>query len=275
MRIATQIPVAINPRRISPGHVVPQRLPSSPSAAVAGPVKPTFKSTAATAAPSPFANIFQTLSQANAAAVTQPAASVPTPTPAPVAAVATPSVAVVADPPPATVQKPGILSLVSAIMDGSFKATNITDPARLKEVTPWMTDTMPNFYYASDQTANQMAQLLGGKVVQKPAFGQNQGWSEPNANFIELPNGQTFNVADVAYYARCGGQGVAQLTADITQTINAGAAWSNYYKSGGPMPSFATGYVGPPISGMDYPPGMISWDGTVINPAMQGIKPNT
>ena len=172
-----------------------------------------------------------------------------------------------------SVTKPGIQALVSAIMDGSFQPTNVTDPAQLTEVTPWKTDTMPSFYYASDQTASQMAQLLGGTVVKMPAFGQNVGWSEPNANFIQLPNGQTFNAADVAYYARTGVEGVNQLTADITQTINEGAAWTNYYKNGGgQMPSFAMGYVGQAISGMDYPAGTVAADGTVINPAMQSSK---
>jgi len=85
-----------------------------------------------------------------------------------------------------------------------------------------------------------------------------------------LPNGQTCNAAGLAYYASCGPEGAAQLTADLTQTINQGAAWSNYYANGGSMPSFATGYVGPPISGMTYPPGSIGADGNVINPAMQG-----
>jgi hypothetical protein len=154
-------------------------------------------------------------------------------------------------------------------MDGTFSGTYVTDPSQLQETGPAGTDTMPNFYYASDQTAAQMAQLLGGKVVQMPAFGQDQGWTEPNANFIELPNGQTFNAADVAYYSRCGAVGAAQLTADITQTINDGAAWSNYYKNGGALPSFAIGYIGPPISGMAYAAGSIGADGNVINPAMQ------
>ncbi len=68
--------------------------------------------------------------------------------------------------------------------------------------------------------------------------------------------------------------GAAQLTADITGTINQGAAWTNYYQQGGQMPSFAPGYVGPPIAGSTYAPGMIDNTGDVINPAMQqsGIK---
>ena len=167
------------------------------------------------------------------------------------------------------VTTPGIQALVSAIMNGTFSGTNVTDPSQLQETTPAGTDTMPNFYYASDQTAAQLAQLLGGKVVQMPAFGQDKGWTEPNANFIELPNGQTFIAADVAYYSRCGVQGPAQLTADITQTINEGAAWTNYYQNGGAMPGFATGYVGPAITGMTYASGSIGADGNVINPAMQ------
>jgi hypothetical protein len=163
---------------------------------------------------------------------------------------------------------PGVQTLVAAIMDGSFQPTYETDPSKLQEITPAGTDYMPNFYYASDQTAAQLAQLLGGTVVQMPAFGQDKGWSEPNANFIQLPNGQTFNAADVAYYARTGSVGAAQLTADITGAINQGSAWSNYYQHGGPMPSFAPGYVGPPISGSTYDAVMISAAGDVINPAM-------
>jgi hypothetical protein len=128
---------------------------------------------------------------------------------------------------------------------------------------------MPSIVYLSDDSANQMAQLLGGKVVQMPPFGQVSGGNEPPANFIQLPNGQTFNAADVAYYSRCNMVGSAQLTADLTGTINAGAAWNNYYKNGGALPSFTIGYIGPAIAGMTYPAGTIAADGTVINPAMQ------
>jgi hypothetical protein len=169
----------------------------------------------------------------------------------------------------ATAQPPGIQALVSAIMSGSFKPTHVTDPSQLQETTPAGTDTMPNFYYASNATADQLASLLGGTVVRTTAFGQDQGWNEPLANFIQLPNGQTFNAADIAYYANCGSEGAAQLTADITGTINEGSAWTNYYMNGGQMPNYPTGYVGPPIAGMTYPAGSIGADGNVINPAMQ------
>jgi hypothetical protein len=154
-------------------------------------------------------------------------------------------------------------------MNGSFHPTNVTDPAQLQEITPAGTDYMPNFYYASDQTAAQMAQLLGGTVVKQPAFGQDKGWSEPNANFIQLPNGQSFNAADIAYYAKTGSVGSDQLTADITAAINQGSAWTNYYQQGGAMPTFAMGYVGPPISGSTYSSSMVGADGNVVNPAMQ------
>lgn len=168
-----------------------------------------------------------------------------------------------------TVSTPGIGALVTAIMNGSFKPTYVTDPSQLKEINPAGTATMPNFYYASDQTAAQLAQLLGGTVVKMPPFGQDRGWTEPSANFIKLPNGQTFNAADVAYYANAAPQGAAQLTADITGTINQGSAWTNYYQQGGQMPTFAMGYVGPAITGMSYPTGSIGADGNVINPAIQ------
>jgi hypothetical protein len=160
-------------------------------------------------------------------------------------------------------------ALVTAILNGTFQPTDQTDPSKLQEITPAGTDYMPNFYYASDQTAAQLAQLLGGTVVQRPAFGQDKGWSEPNANFIQLPNGQTFNAADIAYYANSGSQGAEQLTSDITAAINQGSAWTNYYQNGGSMPTFAMGYVGPPISGSTYSASMIGADGNVINPAMQ------
>jgi hypothetical protein len=154
-------------------------------------------------------------------------------------------------------------------MNGSFQASYVTDPSQLQESTPAGAETLPNFYYASDQTANQLASLLGGTVVQRAAFGQDKGFTVPQANFIQLPNGQTFNAADMAYYANCGSEGTPQLTADITQAINVGAAWTNYYTYGGSVPSFPMGYVGPPISGMTYPAGMIGADGNVVNPAMQ------
>jgi hypothetical protein len=170
--------------------------------------------------------------------------------------------------PAVTVTTPGVGALVTAIMNGSFQPTYVTNPAQLQETTYTGTATMPNFYYASDQTATQLASLLGGKVVQLPPFGQGGGASEPDANFIQLPNGQTFNAADVAYYATSGSEGGAQLTADITATINQGSAWTNYYQQGGSMPIFQMGYVGPPISGMTYPAGMIGADGNVINPSM-------
>jgi hypothetical protein len=169
----------------------------------------------------------------------------------------------------APLQIPGIEALVSAIMNGSFKATYVTDPTQLQETTLG-TDHMPNFYYEPDDTANQLASLLGGTVVQRAAFGQQQGWNEPLVNFIQPPSGPTFNAADVAYYSKCGSVGARQLTADLTQTINEGSSWGNYYLNGGPMPSFAPGYVGPPISGMTYPANMIGSDGNVINPAVRG-----
>jgi hypothetical protein len=163
----------------------------------------------------------------------------------------------------------GIQGLVSEIMNGTFQPTYVTNPAQLQETNPAGTDYMPNFYYASNQTADQLASILGGTVVQMPPFGQDQGWKEPVANFIQLPNGQTFNAADVAYYAKTSNAGPEQLTADITQTINQGSIWTNYYQNGGTFPTFAEGYVGPPIAGMTYQPNMIDTNGNVINPAMQ------
>ena len=278
MRIPSHIALAVEPVRSNSVS----RNSSAPSSSAA--TKPA-------ASADPFKSLFQTLSGNNTASATPQtdiAASVfaprPTTIPKPTAPAATtapttaeaPTAATgtartgAADTTASSAQTPGIQALVTAIMNGAFQPTYVTDPSQLQETSPAGTDTMPNFYYASNQTAQQLATLLGGTVVQMPAFGQDQGWSEPLANFIQLPNGQTFNAAGVAYYASCGPEGAAQLTADLTQNINQGAAWSNYYANGGSMPSFATGYVGPPISGMTYPPGSIGTDGNVINPAMHG-----
>jgi hypothetical protein len=170
---------------------------------------------------------------------------------------------------PPAVANPGVEALVTAIMNGALQPTYVTSASQLQQTNPAGIDYMPSFYFASDQTASQIAGLLGGTVVQMPPFGSEQGWSEPLANFIQLPGGQQVNAADLAYYASAGSEGAAQLTADITSTINTGAAWNNYYQNGGSMPIFAEGYVGPPIAGMTYPAGMIGSDGNVINPAMQ------
>jgi hypothetical protein len=244
-----------------------------PAALAPSATKPTFPREPI-ATTDPFASLFESLSGRGAGSSASKTVSPmsifgPSASTAPSIEAATATTAVPTA--SATVQNPGIQALVSAIMNGSFQATYVTNQAQLQETTPVGTDTMPNFYYASDQTANQLASLLGGTVVQRPAFGQDQGWNEPLANFIQLPSGQTFNAADVAYYARCGAEGPGQLTADLTQTINEGAAWTNYYVNGGQLPSFSTGYVGPPIGGMTYPAGSIGADGNVINPAMQGI----
>jgi len=162
----------------------------------------------------------------------------------------------------------GISALITAIQNGTLTDTNVTDPTKLTESTSWGNYTVSNFYYASDDTANQLAQLLGGTVVQLPPFGLSNGCTEPLANFIQLPNGQTVNAASLAYYARGAGCGTGQLAADLTQTINEGAALTNYYQFGGPMPMFQIGYTGPAITGMTYPAGTVAANGTVINPAM-------
>ena len=229
-------------------------------------------STAQTSSPGNFGSSLATatakvVDKASEESVSTPASSVATSSTANTSATDT---AATADTTPA-VSNPGVETLVSAIMDGSFQPTDVTDPSQLQETTPAGTDYMPNFYYASDQTAAQLASLLGGTVVKQTPFGQDEGWSDPTANFIQLPNGQTFNAADVAYYASAGSEGAAQLTADITATINQGSAWTQYYQSGDKtaMPIFAEGYVGPPISGMTYDASMIGSDGNVINPAMQ------
>jgi hypothetical protein len=256
----------------------------SPSASTPGAVKPTFLTTVPSTPTDPFASVFQAFTQtfgssstktsATAATTTQTGTTAPTSTTATASTAATTATASTgaAD---TTAQQPGIEALVNSIVNGTFQATYVTDPTRLEETSPLGTETMPSFYYASDQTANQMAQLLGGTVVQVQPFGQDKGFTEPYANYIQLPNGQTFNAADVAYFARNARSGSAQLTSDITATINIGSAWTNWYKNGGAFPVFPGGYVGPPISGMTYPDGSIGADGNVINPSAQSAVTNT
>jgi hypothetical protein len=236
----------------------------------------------ASAPASPFAKVLQSASQTAAASATQTTAANPSGTlfttaaPSAIAstAVTAPAAQTATTPAAAAVQvqPPGIAALISAIQNGSFKPSNVTDPSKLQQVSPVGSATLSNFFYASDDTANQLAQLLGGKVVQMPPFGPTSGWTVPTANFIQLPNGQTVNAASLAFYAKCGAEGTAQLTADLTQDINEGAAWNNFYQNGGPAPSFAMGYTGSAISGMTYPDGTVAADGTVINPAMPSIK---
>ena len=209
--------------------------------------------------PSPASSTATTAATTKVAPV-NPLAGLVTVTP-PVTHASTPS-STTATTPAAT----GIGALIAAIMDGSFDPPN--SPA----------------YYASDQTAQQLATLLGGTVVQKVPFpSSDAATTEVKANFIQLPSGQTVNAADLAYYARCGGGGVQQLAADLTQEINQGGAITSYndqmvaflsgtgnYPGAGPM--FQANVIGPPITGMTYPPGTLAADGSVINPnAPSGI----
>jgi hypothetical protein len=162
-------------------------------------------------------------------------------------------------------------------MNGSFQPAYVTDPAALAQAAPWGSCCAPSTFYLSDASAQQLAQLLGGTVVQKQPFPTTTGWHMPLANFIHLPSGQTVNAADLAYYARCGYVGAGQLAADLTQEINQGGAISSYYdalqafyNAQGPMPEapmFQPGDIGPAIQGMSYPDGTLDASGNVINPA--------
>jgi hypothetical protein len=103
------------------------------------------------------------------------------------------------------VSTPGVGALVTAIMNGSFQPTYVTDQSQLQETTPVGTDYHAEFLLrlrSDGRTAG--VSYWAATVVKQTPFGQDQGWTEPLANFIELPNGQTFNAADVAYYANAG-----------------------------------------------------------------------
>jgi hypothetical protein len=176
-----------------------------------------------------------------------------------------------------TPAQPGMAALISAIMNGSFQPT-YKSADQLVENTAFGPIADSPMYYASDQSAQQLAALLGGKVVQKMPFASsNATTTEPLANFIQLPTGQTVNAADLCYYAKVGGYSAQVLAAGITQEINQGAAITNYndkmiaFLSGkgphpGQMPTFQPYAIGPAIAGMTYPPGTLAADGSVINP---------
>ena len=170
--------------------------------------------------------------------------------------------------PVATPAQPGISALIGAIMNGSFNPPPQTNG--------------PGYYYASDQTAQQLATLLGGTVVQKIPFATTNWATEPKANFIQLPSGQTVNAADLSYYAKFGGYGAQWLAADLTQEINQGGVITSYndqmvaFLSGtgshpGDPPTFQPNVIGPAIAGMTYPPGTLAADGSVINPAAPNV----
>ena len=176
--------------------------------------------------------------------------------------------------------QPGIGALISAIQSGSIQPTYLS-PSQLTENTQFGTVTDSSAYYASDATAQQLATLLGGTVVKQVPFPSSTATStEPKANFIQLPSGQTVNAADLAYYAKFSGYGTQQLAADLTQEINQGGAITSYnkqllaYLSGNgnypsQIPMFQPDVIGPAIAGMTYPPGTLNADGSVYNPATQ------
>ena len=170
------------------------------------------------------------------------------------------------------------------MMDGSFQASYVTNPSSLVEATPLGSFSLPSQPYATDQAAQQLAQLLGGTVVQKPNVPVPNGWQTPQADFIQLPTGQVVNAGDLESYAKCSYLGAQQLTADLTQEINQGGAISSFNdgvqslmngasSSMPAMPSFAIGDPGAAIAGMTYPDGTVAADGAVINPAYhtQGV----
>ena len=132
-------------------------------------------------------------------------------------------------------------ALVNAIMNGSFRP-----PAQTNG---------PGYYYASDQAAQQAAALLGGTVVQKIPFATTNAATQPKANFIQMPNGQTVNAADLVGYAQDANVGAAQLTADLTSELNVGGNITNEndqttaWLLGGPLPTYtADSRVNVPLS---------------------------
>ncbi len=79
--------------------------------------------------------------------------------------------------------------------------------------------------YASDQSAQDLAKLLGGKVISAPlreAGGGTAGspWNTPNANYIVMPNGAVENAGTLASMANSmGGVGSKQFQTALSQTL--------------------------------------------------------
>jgi hypothetical protein len=174
------------------------------------------------------------------------------------------------------------MALVDAIMNGTFQPAYVTDPSKLMEVTPMGSYQMASTSYATDDSAQKLAQLLGGTVVQKPAFPLPRGWQAPLANFIQLPSGQVVNAGELQAYAKYPYLGRQQLLFDLTQEINQGGAVSQFYDAEQACmssqsattlspPAFQIGDSGPAIAGMTYPAGSLAADGTVINPSAQWV----
>jgi hypothetical protein len=249
--------------RITPS---PSRLPEP--IRTPGPASAAHRTSSGGASPAVPRTPFQSLFGEPAAPAPKPAAPSSSPAP-PTSAPQTMA--------PAVAAPTGIAALVQAMMNGTFKSTSLTS-SQLVEQTPLGSFPLSAQQYASDQTAIQLANLLGGAVVQKPATPLPNGWQAPNADFIELPGGQVVNAGDLASYAKCAYLGAQQLTADITQEINQGAAISSFNDGvqsvmNGlsnvlpPAPTFRIGDTGPAIAGMAYPTGTLAADGSVINPS--------
>lgn len=93
----------------------------------------------------------------------------------------------------------------------------VVDPVPTAEsvfgANPWMTNTsgstplgqsygFNSLYFATDTTAEKVAQLLGGKVVQENALCGDNGvfLQQQKNNMIELPNGRIVNAGLIANF---------------------------------------------------------------------------
>jgi len=162
----------------------------------------------------------------------------------------------------------GLLAYIAAIQAGSFKPINVSmaPGGPLSVVTPWGTFIVSNFMYLSDASSEELASLLGGKVVKQNPSGQNAPWM-PIANYIQLSDGSIANAAALSYYANYGkGQSATQLAFNITQTFNQNTA---IVQNGGNAVMFPLGWAGPEISALGaYPPGQVLDSvGNLVNPA--------
>lgn len=101
----------------------------------------------------------------------------------------------------------GVKSSAPAVADPVPTAESVFGP------NPWLTNTsgstplgqsygFNSLYFATDATAEKVAQLLGGKVVQENALCGDNGvfLQQQKNNMIELPNGRIVNAGLIANF---------------------------------------------------------------------------
>jgi hypothetical protein len=128
---------------------------------------------------------------------------------------------------------------------------NQGDPASPGYGQPIQTNYNPA-YYANNATAQQIAQQLGGTVVQGDPFNLSSAgpFSAPNANMIQLPNGRVIDAGTIAGYEQVWGDNPSMLQALINSEITGQgqnpAAYTGSLANYNPAAVSQPGYKPPP-----------------------------